>query len=114
MRYNIYTEESMDSQIITAQGIMMPCATYMYLRGILSFDTENFRIEDLSRLNDVYSSYELCKLIKALAEKGYYIMVSDDGSAKFDRYWRCKNLVGRIEISHNNSLQNPMYLKDLV
>lgn len=114
MRYNIYTEESMDSQIITAQGIMMPCATYMYLTGILTFDTVNFCIEDLKRLKDVYSSYDLSKRFNVLAEDGYYILVSDSGVARFDQSWRCKNSVGKIEVSHNNQLEKSLYLKDLV
>ena len=114
MRYNIYTEESFRSSIITSKGIKMPCATYMYLTGILTFDTVNFCIEDLKRLKDVYSSYELAKRIKALAEEGYYILVSDSGVARFDQSWRCKNSVGKIEVSHNNQLEKPLYLKDLV
>ena len=113
MRYNIYTEESMDSQIITAQGIIIPCATYMYLRGILSFDTENFRVEDMYHLKEVYSRHELCKRINALAKKGYYILVSDSGLARLDQSWKSENTDGRIDIFHNQ-LEKSLYLKDLV
>lgn len=113
MLYNIYTEESMNSYITTAQGVKMPCAAYIYLKGILTFDTVNFCIEDLYHLKDVYSTKELAKRIKALAEKGYYILVSDTGLARLDQSWKSENREGRIDIFHNQ-LEKPLYLKDLV